>query len=156
MEILGIALVLVGAALLVAEAHLPTGVLGVAGGASLAAGAALAIAAAGGGLVLILPVALGAGAIAALWLSIATRKSLASQGGRPRSGREALSGRLGTVRNWAGADGQVLVDGALWRAHGCWADDEVPALEAGDQVVVERVNGLTLGVRKAEEWEAPW
>ena len=27
------------------------------------------------------------------------------------------------------------------------------ALEEGDRVVVERVNGLTLSVRRAEEWE---
>jgi membrane protein implicated in regulation of membrane protease activity len=31
-------------------------------------------------------------------------------------------------------------------------DDE---LTAGDAVVVERVSGLTLGVRRAEEWEEP-
>jgi membrane protein implicated in regulation of membrane protease activity len=29
-------------------------------------------------------------------------------------------------------------------------------LGAGDPVVVERVTGLTLGVRRAEEWEEPW
>jgi membrane-bound ClpP family serine protease len=147
--------VLLGAALMVAEAHVPAGILGAAGGVSLVAGAAIAIAAAGGGLVAILPVAVGAGAIAALWLTIATRKSLASQAGRPRSGREALSGRLGVVRNWSDADGQVLVDGALWRARQSCPDDE-PALHAGDPVVVERVSGLTLGVRKAEDWEEPW
>jgi membrane-bound serine protease (ClpP class) len=45
----GVALVLVGAALLVAEAHVPGGVLGAAGGAALAVGAALAIAGAGAG-----------------------------------------------------------------------------------------------------------
>jgi membrane protein implicated in regulation of membrane protease activity len=28
-------------------------------------------------------------------------------------------------------------------------------LAAGDAVVVERVTGLTLGVRRAEEWEEP-
>jgi hypothetical protein len=26
----------------------------------------------------------------------------------------------------------------------------------GDPIVVERVNGLTLGVRRAEEWEEQW
>ena len=49
----------------------------------------------------------------------------------------------------------MLVDGALWRARRSWAEDD-EELEAGDPVVVERVSGLTLGVRKAEEWEAPW
>ena len=45
--------------------------------------------------------------------------------------------------------GQVFIDGALWRARPCLEDD----LTVGDQVVVERVNGLVLSVRRAEEWE---
>jgi membrane protein implicated in regulation of membrane protease activity len=32
-------------------------------------------------------------------------------------------------------------------------DDEQPNLAEGERVVVERVNGLTLAVRRAEEWE---
>ena len=60
------------------------------------------------------------------------------------------------VRNWADGAGQVLVDGALWRARRSWPDDERGQLGAGDAVVVERVSGLTLGVRRAEEWEEAW
>jgi membrane-bound serine protease (ClpP class) len=154
MVVVGVALVLVGATLLVAEAHVPAGVLGVIGGLALAGGAALAIAGAGGGLAIVLPVMIAAGAVAGLWLAVATRKALATQGLRASSGREALSGRVGVVRNWAGSDGQVLVDGALWRARRSWADDD-EELGSGDPVVVERVSGLTLAVRKAEEWEEP-
>ena len=150
----GVFLLILGAALLVAEAHVPAGYLGAAGGISLALGAALAIAAAGGGVVLIIPVVVGAAAISALWLLVATRKALVAQAGRARSGSEALSGHLGTVRNWAGDAGQVLVDGALWRAKRSWADED-GALTAGDQIVVERVSGLTLAVRRAEDWEVP-
>lgn len=153
MVVVGVALVVVGLALLVAEAHLPTGALGLAGGVSLAGGAALAIAGAGAGLLLAIPVALGAGAIAGLWLVVATRGAIASQALKARSGREALAGHTGTVRNWTGSDGQVLVDGALWRARP--SPLEEASLHAGDEVVVERVNGLTLSVRKAEEWESP-
>jgi membrane-bound ClpP family serine protease len=154
MVVVGVALLLVGAALLVAEAHVPAGVLGVVGGLSLAGGAAVAIAGAGGGLVVILPAVVAAGAVAGLWLAVATRKALATRTLRASSGREALSGRMGVVRNWTGTDGQVLVDGALWRARRSWADDEED-LGAGDPIVVERVSGLTLAVRKAEDWEAP-
>src|SRR5207302_803365 len=106
MVAIGIALVLAGAALLVAEAHAPAGVLGVAGGLALAAGAALSIAAAGGGLAIVLPVTVGAGAIAGLWLSVATRKALATQALRSRVGREGLSvdpgaaGRRACERLW--------------------------------------------------------
>ena len=152
---LGVALLLLGAALLVAEAHVPAGILGVAGGISLAIGAAIAIGAAGGGIAVIVPVVIGAGAITALWLLVATRKALVAQSGRARSGSEALSGHLGTVRTWGGDAGQVLVDGALWRARRSMADED-GALTAGDQVVVERVSGLTLAVRRAEDWEVPW
>jgi len=50
MVILGIVLVLAGAGLLVAEAHLPTaGILGLLGVVSLVAGGAIAVDASGGG-----------------------------------------------------------------------------------------------------------
>jgi membrane protein implicated in regulation of membrane protease activity len=47
--------------------------------------------------------------------------------------------------------GQVFLDGALWRAR-LWTGDE-ERLHRGDPIVVERVDGLTLTVRRAEEWE---
>lgn len=151
----GVALVLVGVALLVAEAHVPSGALGAAGGVALAAGAALAIAAAGAGAAVVVAAVLAALAMAGGWLLIATRKSLAVRRLRSASGREALSGRTGIVRSWNGEGGQVFVDGALWRARRSWPDDPAE-IGAGDAVVVERVSGLTLGVRRAEEWEENW
>src|SRR3954471_14057550 len=56
----GVVLLVVGAALLVAEAHAPFGVLGAAGVLSLGGGAALAIAGAGGGLAIVLVAVLAA------------------------------------------------------------------------------------------------
>jgi membrane-bound ClpP family serine protease len=150
----GVALLLVGIGLMVAEAHLPSGALGVAGGVALALGAALAISGAGAGAALVVAAVLAGLAVAGGWLLLAARKSLAARRLRAFSGREALSGRTGVVRSWAGEDGQVFVDGALWRARRTWADDE--ELAVGDAVVVERVSGLTLGVRRAEEWEMQW
>jgi membrane-bound ClpP family serine protease len=149
---IGVVLAVVGVALLVAEAHVPGGVLGVAGGATLAVGAALALAGAGGGAAVIIGVILGALAASALWLAIVTRKALATRRLRLSSGREALSGRCGVVRSWQNGDGQVFVDGALWRARPSWPDSE-DRLTPGDRVVVEGVSGLTLAVRRAEEWE---
>jgi membrane-bound ClpP family serine protease len=160
MVVFGVALVLLGAALLVAEAHVPSGVLGAVGGVTLTAGGLVVMAAADAGMWVILPVTVGMGLIASLWVAIAARKSLASQLRPVRSGAEGLSGEFGIVRNWAGADGQVLVAGALWRARHSWPEDdddeEDRALHAGDPVIVERVRGLTLAVRKAEDWEGPW
>ena len=94
----------------------------------------------------------GALGATALWLAFATRKALATRRLRSASGREALAGRCGVVRSWESGDGRVFVDGALWRARPSWPGEE-HQLAAGDTVVVERVTGLTLGVRKAEEWE---
>ena len=49
----------------------------------------------------------------------------------------------------------MAVDGALWRARRSLGpdDDEAHELHTGDPVVVEHLNGLTLSVRPAEEWE---
>ncbi|MGH2848610.1 MAG: NfeD family protein [Thermoleophilaceae bacterium] len=152
MVALGIALLVVGAGLLVAEAHLPTyGALGVAGLAAAVAGVALSIDGAGGGLVLVVTVtlllALGGGAL----LLYAGRQTLLAARGRTRTGAEGLVGRVGIVRAAPAPLAQVFVDGALWRARPCW--DAAEPLNEGDPVVVERVQGLTLGVRRAEEWE---
>ena len=48
--------------------------------------------------------------------------------------------------------GRVFVDGALWRARTWDLEGERPPAP-GDPVVIERVDGLTLTVRPAEEWE---
>jgi membrane-bound ClpP family serine protease len=148
----GLALVLLGAALLVAEAHVSGGVLGVFGGMALAGGAALAISGTGGGAALVVAAVLAAVAVTGAWVAVAARKSLAARRRQIASGREALSGRAGVVRTWAGDGGQVFVDGALWRARRSWTEED-DELDAGDAVVVERVSGLTLAVRRAEEWE---
>jgi membrane-bound ClpP family serine protease len=149
---IGVALAVVGVGLLVAEAHVPGGVLGVTGGVTLATGVALALAGTGGGAAVIVGVVLGALAASGLWLALVTRKALATRRLRSASGRDALPGRCGVVRRWENGDGQVFVDGALWRARPSWPDSD-EQLTPGDTVVVERVSGLTLGVRRAEEWE---
>jgi membrane-bound serine protease (ClpP class) len=155
MTVLGFALLLIGATLVVAEAHLPGGVLGVAGGVALIAGGIVVIAALGGGLVLALPVGIGLGATTLGWTLAVTSKVARSQHVRVRSGAEGLCGCVGTVRGWSEPAGQVFVGGALWRARRSWGDglDERAALQVGDPIVVEHVDGLTLSVRPAEDWE---
>ena len=146
MSALGLLLVLVGAMLVVAEAHVPThGALGSGAVAALALGVVLVLAGSGAAVGISLAAGLGIGAGGAVWVWILVRKALAT---RRLSARNGLVGRVGRVR----PSGQVFVDGALWRAR-VWDIDEEPALEPGDAVVVEHVNGLTLTVRHAEEWE---
>jgi membrane-bound serine protease (ClpP class) len=130
----------------------PSGLLGALGGVTLAIGAALAIAGAGAGAAIVIGVVLGTVAVSGLWVALAARKTLEARRLRLASGREGLTGRCGVVRRWQNGDGQVFVDGALWRARPSWPDSD-DQLTPGDAVVVERVNGLTLAVRRAEEWE---
>jgi membrane-bound serine protease (ClpP class) len=152
MVILGIGLVLAGAALLVAEAHLPTyGVLGLAGLASLVAGGVVAVDASGGGTALVLVVGLVLALTAGVLLAAVVRGATAIARRPPRTGGPGLVGHVGVVRHELEPVGQVFVDGALWRAKPSWAEPD--PLRAGDPVVVEQIHGLTLSVRRAEEWE---
>ena len=153
MTALGFALLLAGAALVIAEAHVPGGVLGVLGGIALIAGGMIVIAALGGGAALAVPVGLGIGLAAGGWTLAVTRKAAEVRHTRVRAGAEGLCGQVGVVRRWAEPSGQVFVDGALWRARHDWPLADNEALHEGDRVVVERVSGLTLCVRRADEWE---
>jgi membrane-bound ClpP family serine protease len=153
MTALGFVLLLTGVALVVAEAHVPGGVLGVAGGVALIAGGIIIIGALGGGAAIAVPIGVGIGAAVGGWALLVARKTAGARRARIRSGAEGLCGQLGVVRSWAQPAGQVFVDGALWRARQDWAPSGEESLREGDPVVVERVNGLTLSVRRAEEWE---
>ena len=150
---LGLTLLVVAAVLLLAEAHLSTGGL-IGAGASAAAigGAVLLLLAAGASAIVVLIIALGTTGAAISGLLLARRRILGPIRARPRTGREALVGHVGVIRSGGGPEAQVFVDGALWRAEPNPIHEE-PALQDGDRVVIERVNGLTLCVRKAEEWE---
>jgi membrane-bound serine protease (ClpP class) len=143
---LGLLLVVLGAALAAAEAHVPSyGALGTGAVVALAAGVALLLSAAGSAA---LVAAFGAIAVAlagAVWVWVLARKALAT---RRIQISNSLVGRVGVAR----APDCVFVDGALWRAR-LWELEDEHQLARGDPVVVEHVNGLTLTVRPAERWE---
>jgi len=155
MTALGVTLLVMAVVLLLAEAHLSTGGL---------IGACASVAAIGG--IVLLALAVGAGAVAVLIIALCVaaasisgllfirRRALGPLRVRPRTGREALVGHVGVVRCSDGLPGQaqVFLDGSLWRAEPSPVHHEAELYD-GERVVVERVNGLTLCVRKAEEWE---
>jgi membrane-bound ClpP family serine protease len=146
MNALIVVLVVLGASLLIVEAHVASyGVLGLLGIAALSAAAVLAAEAAGGSALVALALVLPAAILMSVLSVVAARKALAMRRRRPRAGPEDLIGRIGVMQH-----GDVVVHGERWRARRSW-DEE--ALEEGDQVVVEQVQGLTLAVRRAEEWE---
>ena len=146
-------LLISGLALVLAELALPThGVLATTGIAAVIAGILVTMLGAVGGivgaLILAVPVIAGLGALALLALKLA----LAADGQRARCGAEGLVGHVGVVRRPLDPTGHVAIDGEIWRARRSWAcEDEAP--EAGDPVIVDRVDGLTLSVRPAEVWE---
>ena len=148
------AILVAGAALMVAEAHVPThGVLGTGAAAALTAAVVLALSGAGApvGAVVAAGVAVALAGLALAWLLLV--KSLAARRLAVRSGPRALVGRVAIVRSIPAPIGRVQLDGALWRAR-LWEleEDGAPVAE-GSAVVVESIEGLTLTVRAAEEWE---
>lgn len=150
---LGVTLIVIAAVLLLAEAHLLTGgLIGACASVAAIGSVVLLLLAAGAGAVAVLIVALCAAAASVSLLAFLRRRVLSPLRVRPRTGREALVGHIGVVRAGDGPEAQVFLDGSLWRAEPSPIHHEAE-LHDGERVVVERVNGLTLCVRKAEEWE---
>jgi len=137
----GVALLLLGVALLIIDLHAPThGVLTVGGLISLGFGLALLFQNEPAGYQVNEWLVLGIGsAIAAFWI-FATGKALAARKLPVETGVQAMIGQKGRVRG----PGLVFVDGALWQAHSADASELVP----GEEVEVSAVNGLQLTVRR--------
>jgi membrane-bound ClpP family serine protease len=153
MSELGLLLVVLGAALVVVEAHVPShGVIGSGAVAAISVGLALALAGTGVAAALAVAVALVAALAGGTYLAFTLRKVMVARHRAVRSGGEGLIGRIGVVRAKPAPLGQVFVDGALWRCR-LWGLEEPREVGPGDAVVIERVDGLTLTVRPAEEWE---
>jgi membrane-bound ClpP family serine protease len=150
---LGILLILVGAALVVAEAHAAShGALATAGAAALTAGVVLTLSAAGAAGVVVIAAGAATGLAGLALAALILRAALVVVRRRVHTGPRALVGRVATVRRVPEPVGQVQLDGALWRAR-LWALEDDGGVAEGDAVVVDRVDGLTLTVRPAEEWE---
>ena len=150
---IGLLLLVLGAALAVAEAHVVAhGILGFGAVVALAGGIALSVAGAGAGVAVGVAVGLAAGAVGAVYVAFVVARVLAVRRSPVRGGPAGLIGRRGEVRTVPAPVGRVFVDGALWRAR-AWSTEDDSELHAGDPIVVEHVDGLTLTVRRAEEWE---
>jgi membrane protein implicated in regulation of membrane protease activity len=112
---------------------------------------ALSGAGAASGAVVAAGVTVALAGLALAWLLLV--KSLAARRLTVRSGPQALAGRVATVRTVPAPVGQVQLDGALWRARMWELEEEGVPVAEGSAVVVESIDGLTLTVRPAEEWE---
>jgi membrane protein implicated in regulation of membrane protease activity len=92
-------------------------------------------------------------ATAAALTLVTLRQARAISRRQAQCGAEGLIGQVGIVRRRIDPLGDVAVDGELWRARRAWATEDEPPPAKGDPVVVDAVHGLTLLVRRAEEWE---
>lgn len=138
----GIALVLLGTSLMVAEIFAPTlGVLGVGGAVSFVLGAVLLIDTESVAFGVSVPMVAGIAAASLGMTFLIGRLALRSRRAPIVSGAEALIGLRIKVLSWAGEQGYVAAAGERWRAVG-------PAgLAAGDTVVITAVRGVTLQVQ---------
>jgi membrane-bound serine protease (ClpP class) len=142
----GVALLVLGIGLIVAEAHLATsGILGIVGVISLAASGLLLFEDDGEGFGISPPLVIGVALTLGGLLVVATKKVVEARRRPVLTGSEELTGQVGDVRVALDPVGQVFVAGALWRARATRRDREGP-IRAGDRVRVESVEGLTLRV----------
>jgi membrane-bound serine protease (ClpP class) len=166
----GVVLLVIGLLVAISEAHQPThGIAGGLGVAVMAIGAGLALAGAGAGVAIGIGAAVVLAAGGAGGVALTVGRTAAVRRRRVRGGAEGLIGEIGVVRSWSpqADEGCVTLAGGVWTArrspapvdplaalgHEMPEDAEERALHPGDRVIVERLTGLTLSVRPAEEWE---
>jgi membrane-bound serine protease (ClpP class) len=141
----GIALILLGLAMITGEAFSPSfGVLGIAGTVALAIGATILIDTDVPQFQIDWPAAAGMAVASLAIVLVAARFALRSRRARIVSGREEMSGAIGEVLDWKGGRGHVFVHGERWRARG--VDEPRTGLKAGQAVKVRDLNGLILTV----------
>jgi len=142
----GLGLILLGTAFLIAEAFLPSfGALGLGGSAALVIGLVMLVDtdAPGFGVTLqfILVVAMASVAFFLLVVTLAIRAHR-----RPvETGVSGLLGNVGEVIAWSGNEGRVRVQGETWSA----VSEDM--LDTGLVIRVVSLDGLTLGVKPAED-----
>jgi membrane-bound serine protease (ClpP class) len=145
----GILLLVLGVALIIAEAHLPThGILGGVGILSLALSGLLLFNTDSDAYEVSVPVVIVVALLLGGFMAFAVRKVVQARRNPVITGWEEMIGAEGEVRDRIDPVGQVFVRGALWKASLADGADGVEdaALERGVRVRVESVEGLTLRV----------
>lgn len=142
----GVALILLGLALLVAEGFAPSfGILGIGGIAAFLLGSTIMFDTDLPEFRVALPV-MGALAVASAGMTLlVVRLAIRSRKAGVASGREQMIGAVGTVLNWSNDAGHIHVHGERWRASGA------AGLVPGQVVEVTAINGLTLDVQAAAQ-----
>jgi membrane-bound serine protease (ClpP class) len=138
----GLALIILGLALCVAEAFTPSfGVLGISGAAAVAIGAVILMDRQIPGYTIAWPAIAGMAAMGLLFAFVVAPFAVSSQRRKVVSGREQMIGATGRVLEWADGTGFVLAHGERWQARGA------ASLIPGQAVRVTGLHGLTLTVQ---------
>jgi membrane-bound serine protease (ClpP class) len=142
----GLGLILLGIALMTAEAFAPSfGVLGLGGIVSFVFGSIMLMDTELGAYRIALPMIVAITVFSAALLIFALGMLARSRRRAVASGVEHLLGQSAVVRSSNGRDGYVWLDGELWHAR-----SDRP-LDVEDSVEVTAIDGLTLEVRKKED-----
>ncbi len=140
----GLALVLLGLALITAEAFLPSfGVLGIGGVAAFVIGSIMLMDTQVPGFGVAWPLIGGIALIAGGMLLTMMTLMMRSRRRRVVSGPEEMIDADGEVVDWTGDEGRIMIHGEIWRARG------PRAFVAGERVRVTGIDGLTLDVGPA-------
>lgn len=140
----GVALILVGAVLLVAEALTPSfGILGIGGIIAFILGSLMLFDVAGERLVVDRAIVFTTVAIASTLVLAVGYLAFRAQRRKPAMGKEALVGKIGQVVTRLSPRGKVRVRGEIWNAE----SDET--IEVGEEVIINSVTDLRLKVKRA-------
>jgi membrane-bound ClpP family serine protease len=141
-----VVIAVVGFALLLAELLLPTGgLLALVGAAGLVAGGIVALGSNSSAADYVGPALITIGVLSGISFYVVTRKVIEAHRDQPvRGGVEELIGSGAEARSTIDPTGRVWAQGTVWGAR--LADGSRPA-RAGDRVIIEAVDGLTLVVR---------
>ncbi|MGY6411370.1 MAG: NfeD family protein [Alkalilacustris sp.] len=139
----GAGLIILGLALIVAEAFAPSfGILGIGGTAALVLGAVILVDTDAPGIDISVPLIAGIAAAGVITTFIVATLARRSFRARIVTGKEDMLDAPGRVTDWSGTRGHVFVHGERWQATG-------PAgLAPEDDVRVTAMDGLTLTVER--------
>lgn len=139
----GLALILLGIGMLVAEAFLFShGILGTGGVVAFALGAAMLIDTDAPDFRISWSVIGGVAAASAAFILVVIRTALGSRRRKVVSGPEEMIGSIGIVQDWSGSKGHVFVHGERWSA------GSERGLRKGQPVRVTGLSGLTVEVER--------
>lgn len=137
----GVALIVLGIGLVVAEGYLFShGVLGIGGCVAFALGAAMLIDTDTPAFRISWPLIAGLSLATAAFVLLVVRTALRARKRRIVSGAEEMTGAIGVVQDWSGGKGHVFVHGERWAAAG------QEAFSQGQLVRIVRIAGLTVEV----------